>query len=194
MPSSSLETHSSSAAAVQLATLAAVNKIPAAYPNRDHAVAGGLMSYGTDLADMFHQLGIYTGSILKGGQTRRPAGAAVGQVRVRHQPADGARHSASRCRRGCFPSPMRSSNEAARVHHFTRWRNGRLAACCARATAVGNAGGRASPRRVRRCQRALCGRVPQRPRRNRLCRRSERDGRVPLARRRVLQSIAGADG
>jgi putative ABC transport system substrate-binding protein len=30
--------------------------------------AGGLMSYGTDLADMFHQVGVYTGSILKGAK------------------------------------------------------------------------------------------------------------------------------
>jgi putative tryptophan/tyrosine transport system substrate-binding protein len=30
--------------------------------------AGGLMSYGTDLADMAHQVGIYTGSILKGAK------------------------------------------------------------------------------------------------------------------------------
>ena len=50
----------------QLATLTAVNKIPAAYPSRDYAVAGGLMSYGTDIADMSHQVGVYTGSILRG--------------------------------------------------------------------------------------------------------------------------------
>ena len=50
----------------QLATLTAVNKIPAAYSNRDFVAAGGLISYGTDLADMFHQVGVYTGSILKG--------------------------------------------------------------------------------------------------------------------------------
>jgi putative ABC transport system substrate-binding protein len=30
--------------------------------------AGGLMSYGTDLGDMFHQVGVYTGSILKGAK------------------------------------------------------------------------------------------------------------------------------
>src|SRR5208282_5303764 len=30
--------------------------------------AGGLMSYGTDLADMFRQVGVYTGSILKGAK------------------------------------------------------------------------------------------------------------------------------
>ena len=51
---------------VQLATLAASYKIPAAYSIRDHVEAGGLMSYGTDLADMFRQVGFYTGTILKG--------------------------------------------------------------------------------------------------------------------------------
>ena len=52
----------------QLATLTAVNKIPTAYANRDHVAAGGLMSYGTDIADMFHQVGVYTGNILKGAK------------------------------------------------------------------------------------------------------------------------------
>ena len=53
---------------VQLATLAASYKIPAAYSIRDHVEAGGLMSYGTDLADMFRQVGFYTGTILKGAK------------------------------------------------------------------------------------------------------------------------------
>ena len=53
---------------VQLATLTAHDRIPAAYSIRDHVAAGGLMSYGTDLADMFRQLGVYTGSILKGAK------------------------------------------------------------------------------------------------------------------------------
>jgi putative ABC transport system substrate-binding protein len=53
---------------VQFATLAAVNKIPATYANRELVAAGGLMSYGTDLADVFHQVGVYTGSILKGAK------------------------------------------------------------------------------------------------------------------------------
>ena len=52
----------------QFATLTARDRIPAAYANRDYVAAGGLMSYGTDLADMFHQVGIYTGSILKGAK------------------------------------------------------------------------------------------------------------------------------
>jgi putative tryptophan/tyrosine transport system substrate-binding protein len=49
-----------------LATLTAREKIPATYDQRDDVAVGGLMSYGTDLADMFHQVGVYTGNILKG--------------------------------------------------------------------------------------------------------------------------------
>jgi putative ABC transport system substrate-binding protein len=53
---------------VRFATLAASNRIPAAYSNRDYVAAGGLMSYGTDLADMYHQVGVYTGTVLKGAK------------------------------------------------------------------------------------------------------------------------------
>ena len=53
---------------VQLATLTARDKIPSAYPVREPVEAGGLMSYGTDLADAFRQIGVYTGSILKGAK------------------------------------------------------------------------------------------------------------------------------
>jgi putative ABC transport system substrate-binding protein len=52
----------------QFATLTARDRIPAAYANHEFVAAGGLMSYGTDLADMFHQVGVYTGSILKGAK------------------------------------------------------------------------------------------------------------------------------
>jgi putative tryptophan/tyrosine transport system substrate-binding protein len=52
----------------QFATLAARDRIPAAYSTRDYVAAGGLMSYGTDLTDMYRQVGAYTGSILKGAK------------------------------------------------------------------------------------------------------------------------------
>jgi putative tryptophan/tyrosine transport system substrate-binding protein len=51
---------------VQLATLTARDRIPATYPIRDYVEVGGLMSYGPDFTDMFRQVGVYTGSILKG--------------------------------------------------------------------------------------------------------------------------------
>jgi len=54
--------------AVKFATLTARDGISATFSIRDYVAAGGLMSYGTDLADMFHQVGVYTGSILKGAK------------------------------------------------------------------------------------------------------------------------------
>jgi putative ABC transport system substrate-binding protein len=51
---------------VQFAGLATRDRIPAIYSNRDIVAAGGLMSYGTDFTDMFRQVGVYTGNILKG--------------------------------------------------------------------------------------------------------------------------------
>jgi putative ABC transport system substrate-binding protein len=53
---------------VQLATLTARDRIPAAYGVREPVEVGGLMSYGTDIADSFRKLGVYTGSILKGAK------------------------------------------------------------------------------------------------------------------------------
>jgi putative ABC transport system substrate-binding protein len=53
---------------VQLATLATHYRIPAAYYAREAVEVGGLMSYGTDRADMYRQVGVYTGQILKGAK------------------------------------------------------------------------------------------------------------------------------
>ncbi len=51
---------------VQFATLAARDRVPTSCANREMVEAGLLMSYGVNVADMFLQVGIYTGSILKG--------------------------------------------------------------------------------------------------------------------------------
>jgi putative tryptophan/tyrosine transport system substrate-binding protein len=51
---------------VQFVTLAAHHRIPVAYTQRDFVEAGGLMSYGSDIPDMYRQVGVYTGQILKG--------------------------------------------------------------------------------------------------------------------------------
>jgi putative tryptophan/tyrosine transport system substrate-binding protein len=51
---------------VQLITLALHHKVPAIYPFREDAEAGGLMSYGSSVIDPSRQVGIYTGRILRG--------------------------------------------------------------------------------------------------------------------------------
>jgi len=46
--------------------LAARQKIPSIYEGRGYVVAGGLMSYGPSLPDLYRLVGVYTGQILKG--------------------------------------------------------------------------------------------------------------------------------
>jgi putative tryptophan/tyrosine transport system substrate-binding protein len=62
---------------VQFATLTARDKIAAAYADREIVEAGGLMSYGTDFTDMFRQVGVYVGRLLKG---EKPADLPVVQA------------------------------------------------------------------------------------------------------------------
>jgi putative ABC transport system substrate-binding protein len=52
----------------KLVALAALNAVPTMFALREHAVAGGLMSYGVDLPDAYRQVGAYAGRILKGAK------------------------------------------------------------------------------------------------------------------------------
>jgi putative ABC transport system substrate-binding protein len=50
----------------QLAALAVRHAVPTIFQTHEFAAAGGLMSYGTSLMDLFRQVGVYTGRILNG--------------------------------------------------------------------------------------------------------------------------------
>jgi putative ABC transport system substrate-binding protein len=60
----------------QIAELAVRHAIATCLPNREQAVAGGLMSYGADITDTFRQAGNYVGRILQG---EKPADLPVVQ-------------------------------------------------------------------------------------------------------------------
>ena len=52
-----------------ITSLAARTRTPAVYQWREFAMAGGLMSYGPSLVDMYRQVGVYTGRVLRGVRT-----------------------------------------------------------------------------------------------------------------------------
>jgi putative ABC transport system substrate-binding protein len=52
----------------KIISLSAHQAVPTMYQFREHAAAGGLMSYGIDLTDVYRQVGIYAARVLKGAK------------------------------------------------------------------------------------------------------------------------------
>ena len=63
----------------RLGALAVRHSVPVTAPNREFTVGGGLMSYGPSITDLFRQLGVYTGRVLKG---EKPADLPVQQPTI----------------------------------------------------------------------------------------------------------------
>jgi putative ABC transport system substrate-binding protein len=61
----------------RLATLTVRHAVPAIFPYREFTAAGGLMSYGVSIRDLYRLVGVYTGRILRG---EKPADLPVQQV------------------------------------------------------------------------------------------------------------------
>ena len=73
----------------QLADLAVKNQLPAIYAQPEYVEAGGLMTYGVNLTDLYRRAATYVDKDPKGNQARRIASRAADEVRAHHQSESG---------------------------------------------------------------------------------------------------------
>ena len=72
----------------QIVGLAARYTVPASYNLREYAQAGGLMSYGADILDIYHQAGVYAGRVLRGVKPANLPVMSTDQIPTGHQSQD----------------------------------------------------------------------------------------------------------
>ena len=90
----------------EIIALAARYSVPTIYQFREHAAAGGLMSYGIDIADAYRQIGVQAARILKGEKRRT--------CRSCSQPSSSLSSISRPLRRWASTYPYRSSNAPTR--------------------------------------------------------------------------------
>ena len=73
----------------QIADLAVKSRLPAIYARREYVEAGGLMTYGVSITDLFRRAATYVDKILERRQACRSAGGAAEEVRVHRQSESG---------------------------------------------------------------------------------------------------------
>ena len=73
----------------RIADFALKSRLPSVYGNREAVDAGGLMSYGADLADSYRRVAYLRGQNSEGSQACRSAGGAADEVRAGDQSEDG---------------------------------------------------------------------------------------------------------
>ena len=73
----------------RIAGLALKSRLPSMYQSKEAVDAGGLMSYGADLADSYRRVAYYVDRILKGAKPARPPRGAADEVRAGDQSQDG---------------------------------------------------------------------------------------------------------